>query len=71
MTGFIIILGLSKPIFFPRYFLVTFPALFIVAGILTAAMFPIRTGWFAVVPLVFFVKAAVVQFHTIDAMQRQ
>jgi mannosyltransferase len=71
MTGFMLMLGLSKPIFFPRYFLVAFPVFFIGVGILTAAMFPIRTGWLAIVPLVFFVKAGATQFRAIDTMQRQ
>ena len=71
MAGVMVLLGLSEPIFYPRYFLVVFPAFFIEAGILTAAMFPLRTGWFAVLPLVFFVKAAGVQYHEIDTLQRQ
>ena len=71
MTGVMLLLGLSMPIFYPRYFLVVFPAFLIGAGILTAAMFPIRTGWFAVLPLVFFVKAAGVQYSAVDTLQRQ
>jgi mannosyltransferase len=71
MTGVMVLLGLSMPIFYPRYFLVVFPAFFLGAGILTASMFPIRTGWFAALPLVFFAKAAGVQFHEVDTLQRQ
>jgi hypothetical protein len=63
-------LGLSKPIFFVRYFLVMFPALLLGLGILTAAAFP-GTGWLAIMPLAFFFHAAAVQLRAIDTMQRQ
>ena len=70
-TGFMLALGLSKPIFFVRYFLVILPALFLGLGILTAAAFPIGTGWLAILPLAFFFQAAVIQFRSIDGLQRQ
>ena len=70
-AGFMLALGMSKPIFFVRYFLVIFPAVFLGLGILAAAAFPIGTGWLAVLPLAFFLQAAVIQFRSIDAMQRQ
>ena len=68
---FMLALGLSKPIFFVRYFLVMFPALLLGLGILTAAAFPIATGWLAILPLVFFAQAAVMQFRSVDTLQRQ
>ncbi len=70
-VGFMLALGMSKPVFFVRYFLVILPALLLGLGIVTAAAFPIGRGWLAVLPLVFFVHAAVIQFHSIDALQRQ
>ena len=70
-TSFMLVLGMSKPIFFVRYFLVIVPALFLGLGILTAGLFPIERGWLAILPLAFFFNASVVQFRSIDAMQRQ
>lgn len=70
-SGFMLVLGISKPIFFVRFFLVAFPALFMALGILTAAAFPIDKGWLAVLPLLFLLKASTVQFETYDTMQRQ
>lgn len=62
---------MSEPIFFVRYFLVILPALFLGLGILAAAVFPIETGWLAILPLAFFFNAAVVQFRSIEGLQRQ
>ena len=70
-AGFLLALGMAKPIFFVRYFLVIVPALFLGLGILMSAVFPIERGWLAILPLVFFFHAAVVQFRSIDGMQRQ
>lgn len=70
-TGFMLALGLAQPIFFVRYFLVVMPALFLGLGIATAAAFPIARGRLAILPLVFFVYAAVVQFRSIDALERE
>jgi hypothetical protein len=70
-VGFMVVIGTRKPIFFVRYFLAAVPAVFLGLGILTAAAFPIEKGWPAVLPLAFFVYAAIMQFHTIDALQRE
>jgi mannosyltransferase len=70
-SSFMLALGTSKPIFHIRYFLIVFPALLIALGVVTAAVFPIRRGWLAILPLAFFFNAAVVQFRTFDRMQRQ
>jgi mannosyltransferase len=70
-AGFMLALGMAEPIFFVRYFLVILPALFLGLGILAAAAFPIEKGWLAILPLAFFFSAAVVQFRSIDGMQRQ
>ena len=70
-AGFMLAIGMAEPIFFVRYFLVILPALFLGLGILAAAAFPIEKGWLAILPLVFFFSAAVVQFRSIDGMQRQ
>ncbi len=71
MSGILATLGVWQPVFFPRYFLVTFPAFFLLLGITVAAVFPIRHGWPAVVPLVFFIQAAVVQVHAVGAIRHQ
>ena len=71
MTGFMLALGAWKPIFFPRYFFITFPALLIGVGILAAATFPPRASWLAVLPLVFFARGAVIEFQAVDSLQRQ
>lgn len=71
ISAIIAAVGVWQPIFFPRYFLVTFPAWFLVIGIAAASAFPIRSGWRAVLPLVFFAKAAVVQTYSVEAVQRQ
>ena len=64
-------LGMSKPIFFARYFLVVFPAVLLGLGVLTAAIFPLGRGRLAILPLAFFAYASVIQFRAIDGMQRQ
>ena len=69
--GFMLALGMSKHIFFVRYFLVVLPAVFLGLGILTAAVFPIERGWLAILPLAFFLHAAVVQFRSVEGLQRQ
>ena len=63
--------GLAQPIFTIRYFLVLFPVVLIGLAILTAAAFPISRGWLAVLPLIFFARAAVVDFRAVDGMRRQ
>lgn len=70
-TGFILALGLWQPVLFPRYFLITFPAFFLLIGIALARLVPPGAHWLAVVPLVFFLRAAVVQVETVAAMRRQ
>lgn len=70
-TSFLLALSFVAPIFIIRYFLLLFPALFIGLAILTAAAFPISRGWLALLPLVFFARAAVVDFRAVDGMQRQ
>jgi len=69
--GFMLALGLFKPIFYVRYFLAMLPAVLLGLGILTAAAFPLDRGWPAVVLLLFFLHAAVTQFQSIDALQRE
>ena len=69
--SFMAVLGMSKPIEYVRYFLVICPTLLLGLGILTAAAFPIGRGWLAIVPLVFFAHGAAIQFHSVDALQRQ
>src|SRR5581483_4788470 len=70
LGGFMIALGLSKPIFFARYFLVMAPAGFLGLAVLSAAAFPLRS-WMAILPLIFFVHAAVVQFQSVSGLQRE
>ena len=70
-VAFMVALGTSKPIFFVRYFLVIVPVVFLGLGIVIAAAFPIDRGWPAILPLAFFAHAGVVQYHAVDAMQRE
>jgi hypothetical protein len=69
--GFMLALGAFKPIFYVRYFLAMAPAVGLALTILTAAAFPIERGWLAVLPLVFFAHGAIVQFRSIDGLQRE
>jgi hypothetical protein len=71
IVGFLLLAGAFKPIFFIRYFLIAFPALLLGLGVLTAAAFPLRSAWLAVLPLAFFTRAAVVEFRHADGLQRQ
>jgi hypothetical protein len=71
ITGFLLALSTLEPVLFPRYFLITFPVCFILLGTLAAAAFPIRTGWLALLPLMFFIRAAAVQLPAIAGIQRQ
>ena len=64
-------LSLVAPIFTIRYFIVLFPASLLGLAILTAAAFPISIGWWAILPLAFFARGAVVDFRAVDSMQRQ
>jgi hypothetical protein len=68
--GFMLALGLSKPIFFARYFLTMAPAVFLGLAILSAAAFPLRS-WMAILPLIFFVHGAAVQFRSVSGLQRE
>jgi hypothetical protein len=68
--AFMLALGLSKPIFFARYFLVMAPAAFLGLAVLSAAVFPLRS-WTAILPLIFFVHAAAVQFRSVSGLQRE
>lgn len=70
-SAFMLALGLFKPIFYVRYFLAIAPAILLLLGIATAVAFPLDAGWPAIVLLAFFGHAAVVQFQTIDALQRE
>ena len=69
--GFMLALGMFRPIFYVRYFLSMVPAVLLGLGILTAAAFPIDRGWPAVILLAFFVHAASTQFRSIDTLQRE
>jgi uncharacterized membrane protein len=70
LAGFMVALGLSKPIFFARYFLIMAPAIFLGLGIQIAALFPLRS-WTAILPLIFFAHGAAVQFHSVQGLQRE
>ena len=69
--AFMLLLGISEPIFYVRYFLVVLPVLFVGLGIVTAAAFPLTRTWLVILPLAFFSWAAVTQFRAVDAIQRQ
>ena len=69
--AFMLLLGISEPIFYVRYFLVVLPVLFVELGIATAAAFPLTRTWLVILPLAFFSRAAVTQFRAVDAIQRQ
>jgi len=69
-AGFMLALGASKPIFFARYFLVLAPAVFLGLAVLMAAAFPLRS-WMAILPLIFFVHGAAVQFRSVSGLQRE
>jgi len=71
VAGGLLLLSLKQPILVIRYFIVLFPVASIAVAVLTAAAFPISAGWRAVVPLLFFTRAAVVDFRAVDGMQRQ
>jgi 4-amino-4-deoxy-L-arabinose transferase-like glycosyltransferase len=69
--GFMLALGLFRPIFYVRYFLALAPAVLLVVGIATAAAFPLERGWPAIPLLAFFLHAAAIQFRSIDGLQRE
>jgi mannosyltransferase len=71
LGGFMLVLGLFKPIFYVRYFLVMAPAVLLGIGIVTAAAFPLDRGWPAIVLLAFFLHGAATQFRSISALQRE
>ena len=71
VASLLLLLGLTEPIFTLRYFLILFPIALIGFAVLTAAAFPLSRGWLAILPLIFFTRAAVVDFRAIDGMQRQ
>lgn len=64
-------LGLFKPTFFIRYFLIVFPVTLLGFGVVVAAAFPLRSVAFALVPLVFFSEAALVEYREFDGFMRQ
>jgi hypothetical protein len=70
-TTLLLALSTVQPTLVVRYFIVLFPVTLVAAAILIAAAFPIRSGWLAALPLLFFARAAVVDFRAIDGMQRQ
>jgi uncharacterized membrane protein len=70
-TSLLLALALVEPIFVLRYFIVLFPVALLGLAILSAAAFPISHGWLAALPIVFFARAAVVDFRAVDEMQRQ
>jgi hypothetical protein len=67
----LLVLSLALPLLVVRYFIVLFPVTLIGVAILAAAAFPLARGWRAALPLVFFARAAVVDFRAVDGMQRQ
>ena len=64
-------LGLVKPVYFIRYFLILFPVVLLGLGIVVAAAFPLRSIAFALVPLAFFSEAALVEYREFDGFARQ
>jgi mannosyltransferase len=64
-------LGISKPIFYVRYFIVLWPAVLMGLGIVTAAVFHIDAGWPAILPLAFFLRAAAIDFQSVEGLQRE
>lgn len=64
-------LSVAEPTLVVRYFIVLFPSALLAVAILAAAAFPLSRGWWAALPLLFFARAAVVDFRMIDGMQRQ
>lgn len=71
MLGFLLLAGVFKPLFFIRYFLIAFPALLLVLGLVVAAAFPLERWWLALIPLLFLSRAAVVEFRHADTLMRQ
>lgn len=69
--GFLLLAGVFKPVYFIRYFIITFPALLLGVGVVVAAAFPLRKWWLALVPLLFFSRAAVVEFRQAAGLMRQ
>ena len=70
-AAFMLALGISKPIFYIRYFIVLWPAALMGLGIVTAAVFPIDAGWPAALPLAFFLRAAAIDFQSVEWLQRE
>src|SRR5581483_7406221 len=68
---FMLVLGAVRPIFYVRYFLAMMPAVLLGLAVATAAAFPLDRRWAAIALLAFFSRAAVTQFRTIDALQRE
>ncbi|MBM4183837.1 MAG: glycosyltransferase family 39 protein [Gemmatimonadetes bacterium] len=64
-------LALVQPIFTIRYFILLFPVSLLAVAVLMAQAFPVSRSWLAYIPLIFFARAAVVDFRAIDGMQRQ
>ena len=70
-AAFMLALGLSKPVFYVRYFIVLWPAMLTGLGIAAAAVFPLDAGWPAILPLAFFLRAAAVDYQTVAGLQRE
>src|SRR5581483_187972 len=68
---FMLVLGAVRPIFYVRYFLAMMPAVLLGLAVATAAAFPLDRRWAAIALLAFCSRAAVTQFRTIDALQRE
>jgi hypothetical protein len=70
-TTLLLVLSVVQPTLVIRYFMVLFPVTLVAVAILVAAAFPIASGWLAALPLLFFARAAVIDFRAVDGMQRQ
>ena len=70
-SGFMLALGQFEPVFYVRYFLAAAPAALLGIGVVTAVAFPLERGWPAILLLAFFLHAAVIQFRSIDGLQRE
>ncbi|MEQ1855279.1 MAG: glycosyltransferase family 39 protein [Longimicrobiales bacterium] len=70
-AALLLAVGLLEPILVVRYFIVLFPVALLGLAILTAAVVPLGRGWMALLPILFFTRAAVVDVRAVDRMQRQ
>ena len=70
-AALLLAVAVVQPILVVRYFIVLFPVTLLGVAIITAAAFPLSRGWLAVLPLLFFTRAAVVDARAVDGLERQ